>query len=130
MNFTPTASQRKEVKAETNQHVQSVEWEKLVGKRIYFWSLTIDKVKDVDKTKGKFFLFHTTKQIGYYTVKNLIQKEHPLWIVNRWSPFTLGKNIKFTIPYMLGHAVVVKTDVPVTWLELMECVVRSLEREL
>lgn len=125
-NFRPTASQRKEEKVKDDTHIQSVEWESLVGKRIYFWSWTIEKVKDVEK-KGHLFIFHTTKQIGFNTVERKIHKVEPTWNVQRWSPFVATKSIRFVVPYMLGHAVEVKCPEPTKWLTVMETVTKALE---
>jgi len=136
MNYTPTTSQRKEKRINQSCQLHSVKpeevieenWKNLVGTKIFFWSWTLTKVSNNDR--DRYFIFHTVSDIGYYKIHKMLTTAYPDWFVDRWSPFKYGKGIALPIPYIISHAVEIKTPEPITWLELMEKVTVCLENEI
>jgi len=136
MNYTPTTAQRKEKRVNQNCQLHSVEpdevkeetWQDLVGKNIFFWSWTITKLKE--DTRNKYFIFHTVSDLGFFKIHRMLTKLYPDWYVDRWTPLKYGRNLRLPIPYIISHAVEVKTPEAMTWLEFMEKVTVCLEKEL
>jgi hypothetical protein len=138
MNYVPTTSQRKEKRVNEGCQLHSVNpegvtddtWQNLVGKNIFFWSWTIDKIKITETARTRFFIFHTTADLGFYKVHRKLSKAYPTWYIDRWTPFKYTKNIAFPVPYLISHAIEVKTPEPLTWLDVMEKITRCIEPEL
>jgi hypothetical protein len=136
MNYVPTASQRKEKRTMQSCELHNVEhtnineetWQELIGKKIFFWSWTLTKIDET--TTSRYFIFHTISDLGFYKIQRIIARAYPIWEVQRWSPFHYGKNMRLPIPYILSHAIEIKTPETMSWLELMRKVTILLEKEL
>jgi hypothetical protein len=103
-------------------------WKNLVGTKIFFWSWTLTRVST--ESRDRYFIFHTVSDIGFYKIHKMLTTAYPDWYVDRWSPFKYGKGITLPIPYIISHAIEIKTPEPITWLELMEKVTVCLENEI
>jgi len=134
--FKPTAADRKEKRATQQFQLHSVDiatevpsnWQEFVGKSIFFWSWTIGRINETERTK--VFIFHTLNNIGFYKIQRKLNKLYPNWDVDRWTPFKFGKHFGFQIPYGVSHAIEVRVPEPTPWLELMEKTTKCLERDI
>jgi len=133
MNYVPTASQRKAMRARQNQQLYPVhpegseeEWKLLIDDKIFFWIWSLSGISSAE-ARSKYFIFHTKDDLGYYNVHKRLKTKFPEWKIDRWSPFKYGRNTSLPIPYFLAHAVEITTPESITWLEIMEKVTCCLQ---
>jgi hypothetical protein len=95
-----------------------------VNREIYFWSWTLQKVNL--NNYSKLFIAHTRRDIGFDRIYERLHKQHPEWAVTRFKLLQLHRNMYIPAPFFIAHAIEIRTQERVFWVDMINEVTRIL----